>query len=102
MVNRPLLLVLALLLAAPVWLVGCGGDGDGLPSASAVAEGLLDELPVIDAEATCEALESSGEYECTVTGKNGTGRPLTYTVACDSASCTVKLDNGSMLTFSVN
>lgn len=85
-----------------MWLVGCGGDGDRQPSSSSVAEGLLDELPVIDAEATCETLETSGEYECTVTGKNGTGSPLTYTVTCDSGSCTVKLDNGSTLTFAPN
>lgn len=97
--NRPLLIALALLLTAPVWLVGCGGDG--LPSSSSVANGLIQELPVVDAEATCEKLATSGTYDCKVTGKKATGRSLTYKVTCTSDSCTAKLDNGSTLTFSV-
>lgn len=94
---RRSLLAATLLLLVPLWLVGCGGDGE--PSGSSIGSQLAAQLPVIGAEATCDALETAGSYRCTVTGK-GSSTTLTYSVTCGAETCTAKNEaGGPSLTF---
>ncbi len=98
--TRSLLILAVLLLTTPAWLTGCGG-GDGQPSVSSLAAQLLEQLPVIDPEATCEKLETAGSYRCTVTGK-ASSTTLTYTVSCGAETCVAKdEDGGPSLTFAL-
>jgi len=99
--KRSLPTVAALLLTVPLWLAGCGGNDDGQPSGSTLAARLIEELPVIDPEATCEKLDTPGSYRCTVSSK-GSSTSLTYEVSCDAGTCVARNEaGGPSLTFAV-
>jgi hypothetical protein len=91
--TKPVLLVAALAVAAPLWLAGCGDDGGGQPSGSEVAARLVTQLPVIDPEATCEKLEGEDGYRCTVSSK-GSSTTLTYRVTCGPETCAARNEAG--------